>query len=156
MEIYVNIFFSTFSLVVYAIIFLLFFGVREMSNISKMSFRFQARAVSGLFLWVAFMIIGIVAYAYNNIERHLLAGARDFVYILPLTALLSLWGVRRAKNSMKLEEERKLGVITEENKDAVVGFNPGFRLVVFWILFAASVVGTCIAAYYRLFSIPTV
>ncbi len=147
MEMFVNIFFSTFSLVVYAIIFLLFYGVWSMQSVSKMSSNIQVRAIAGLFLWCAFVFIGIAAYAYNHIESQIKAS--DLVFILPITALLSYWGIRRAKESMKLEEERKLGVITEKNKGAVVGFNPSFRLIVFWILFAASVVGTCIAASYR-------
>ncbi len=149
MDIFVTIFFSPISLAVYGILIILFLVYRGIF----WNERRIAKSASNIFLWIVFMLIGIICYIHNYdmiIWRLTDALNHDGWIMFSFTALLSLWGIKRAKQSLSL-----IDIIDHEAKDGKnnshkIGFNPRFRLLVFQILLAASVIGICLSVYFHI------
>ncbi len=138
MDIFVTIFFSPLCLVVYIILFVLFSFGRSNDNASE---QVKIREISGIFLWASFGLIGVMSYSHYIGQNRLKSFMEDCWYLLfPITSFLSLWGIKRAKQSLSLIENG-------ERSKQKIGFNPNFRLVVFWILFGLSIVGLVLSAF---------
>lgn len=146
MDLFVLIFFSPLSLLIYCILIMLFLGYRGI----VWNKRKPARSISGIFLWIVYILIGIICYIhnYNMIIWRLTDILNNDGWIMfSFTALLSLWGIKRAKQSLNLINFIDLETKKGENNSHKIGFNPRFRLLVFQILLAASVIGMSLSIY---------